>query len=1577
MLRLFVSSPGDVPDERRRVDLVVERLNVEFAGRVRIETVRWETSYYSAHDTFQRQIPEAAECDLVLAVFRGRLGTHLPENFRRLPSDQPYPSGTAYEVLSAIEARKSGKPLPDIFVFRYPYAPSVALDAPDRAEVEAQWERLKGFFDTWFRNRSGEFLAAFQGYSSTDDFARQVEECLRQWLARRGFLAQGAVWDRILLGSPFPGLSAFEADRVGVFFGRDLAIAHAIDRLRQAGASGDSARLPFLLIIGASGSGKSSLLRAGLIPKLTLPGAIPEIDLWRTAILAPGPDPFLSLGESLFAEAALGPELRTGAFRTKEILARQLAGDVDIAVAPIRDALERAALRRQKDAGFETPRPSRVALAVDQAERLFVEVEPARANAFANLIAALVRNGLVYLIVVLRSDAYARFQSVEAFRSLREAGATFDLVPPNAAELEEIVTRPVAACEPPLAFEEQGGRSLAAKLVADAKGGDSLPLLQMSLSRLYAAEAARGDGLLRFADYRGMDAAVTETANEALETLSEAARAELPALVTGLVADVSADPLTGAPTPVISALDRAGFQADRPARKALVEAFVTKRLLTAEGDGVSERVRPAHEALLRIWPRAVAIVAEAANLIRVRHTLGPIVREWEGAQPADKAGHLDISSALLSGAQQLAARYGADLPKAMRDFVAAASAVAEARAAREREAAERRIRDAEAVAAANRRTARGAVAGLAIALALATLAGWQWWIAQRETREAQTQQLAAERAEQDARAQRDRAQRSLALATATANGLVFDLAQKFRNAVGVPASTIEAILERARKLQDELLGSGETSPELLRSQAGALDETANTLLALGDTSGALAVAERSRDIFQNLISTVGESAALSRDLSVAIEKVGDVQAAKGDLTAALNSFQSSLAITERLAKAGPDNALAQRDLSISDERIGDVHRAQGHLQSALSDYKASQTILEALARADPADKGRQRDLSIITNKVGEIYAAQGRQSEALAAFSASLAIAERLAGSDPDNSGWRLDLADAYIRTGDAEKAAGEAGEALRSYQKSIAIDESLTKSDPANVLWRRDLAAAYNRLGAIQETLGDAPASLAAYRSALAIVEAVAKGDPGNAQWRTDVWTNQNNVGDALLAQGDAPAALASYQTAFAIAEQLAKADPTHAQAQRNLAVSYGKLGDVLVKGADRDAGIGDYKSALSAMSRLAAIDPTNFEWQTDLNHFEMALAANGDDAAARYAVVAANLKTLKSKRDLSVEQISRLDEDARSVRLQQQAMPRAQVAIDPATLDAFVGKYRLAWNSVLVIARDGDRLFAKLGDLPAAEVYPEAEREFFSKVAPAQISFLGQGKDPAPAVVIHMLGYDVTAKRLDEAQEQARAEALARRIRDNAPNPGSEAALRHAIEAVQSGEPDYDQMTDPFAQVARQYVLATKKLLSGGGALQRLKFLSVDPDGGDEYAAEFAHAKLRCRIVLTDEGKIDFVSLRPDADAAAEDRRIKPSAPTPGSEAALRHAIEAAQRGEPDYGQMGPELAEAVRSKFARIQRELVGFGELKTLTFQQNAAEGGDDYVTHFANADVHWRIVMGANGRIDALYYNALR
>ena len=146
--KLFVSSPGDVMVERRRVENVASRLNGEFAGVARLEAVRWEIEFYQAYSTFQAQIPRSIDCDLVIGILKWRLGTELPREFgEKLPDNQPFPSGTAYEILTAVEQRQTGAKLPDVYVFRFTgSSPSVTIDDPNRERIEHDWQSLKIFF---------------------------------------------------------------------------------------------------------------------------------------------------------------------------------------------------------------------------------------------------------------------------------------------------------------------------------------------------------------------------------------------------------------------------------------------------------------------------------------------------------------------------------------------------------------------------------------------------------------------------------------------------------------------------------------------------------------------------------------------------------------------------------------------------------------------------------------------------------------------------------------------------------------------------------------------------------------------------------------------------------------------------------------------------------------------------------------------------------------------------------------------------------------------------------------------------------------------------------------------------------------------------------------------------------------------------------------------------------------------------------------------------------------------------------------------------------------------------------------
>ena len=142
-VRVFISSPADVGHERLRAQRVIERLNGQYAGVVRLIPIRWEEKFYEARASFQSQIPEAASCDVVIGILWSRLGSELPPEMPPMPSGDTYPSGTAYELLTAIEqSKEAGRP--SVYLFRK-MAPAVLPidDEAKRALVIEQLDRLK------------------------------------------------------------------------------------------------------------------------------------------------------------------------------------------------------------------------------------------------------------------------------------------------------------------------------------------------------------------------------------------------------------------------------------------------------------------------------------------------------------------------------------------------------------------------------------------------------------------------------------------------------------------------------------------------------------------------------------------------------------------------------------------------------------------------------------------------------------------------------------------------------------------------------------------------------------------------------------------------------------------------------------------------------------------------------------------------------------------------------------------------------------------------------------------------------------------------------------------------------------------------------------------------------------------------------------------------------------------------------------------------------------------------------------------------------------------------------------------
>ena len=222
-LRIFISSPGDVPVERDRAADVVARLQEEFVHYAVLEPFFWEDQPARATDTFQSQFPEASGMDIVVGILWARIGTPLPLDKAR-PDGRRYESGTVYELETAAESYRA-RGTPDLVVYRRTSDPSLPLhDEAERQRRLEQLAALEAFIRRWFFHEDGSFKAAFHTFQTPDQFEQQLETHLRKLIREKvekaeqpGGLGEGEI---VFHGVPYPGLKVFGLEDAPVFYGR-------------------------------------------------------------------------------------------------------------------------------------------------------------------------------------------------------------------------------------------------------------------------------------------------------------------------------------------------------------------------------------------------------------------------------------------------------------------------------------------------------------------------------------------------------------------------------------------------------------------------------------------------------------------------------------------------------------------------------------------------------------------------------------------------------------------------------------------------------------------------------------------------------------------------------------------------------------------------------------------------------------------------------------------------------------------------------------------------------------------------------------------------------------------------------------------------------------------------------------------------------------------------------------------------------------------------------------------------------------------------------------------------------------
>ncbi|GAA2153534.1 WD40 repeat protein [Humibacillus xanthopallidus] len=454
--------------------------------------------------------------------------------------------------------------------------------------------------------------------------------------------------------SPYRGLNSFDERDAAFFFGRDSAVAELVGRVESERSGGQ-----LIVVSGVSGSGKSSLLRAGLVPRLRPPGrALPDPssdDDWCIVHITPSRAPLDALAVGLANAANLdGGSLRRG-LAADPALARLFAHQVS----------------RVGRASVDSSPPARVLLIVDQFEQIFTLCrDDSERSAFVAALDAMAgsseRSDRAPAVVVIgvRADFEARCAD---FDELAEPVQTrFLLTSMTERQLRTAITEPARVAGSQV--EEELVRTLLDELRAhrsteDARvagrtvGAGALPLLSHALDQAWRS---RVGPTLTLADYErtgGIEAAVSATAQSTYEHLTPRQRA--------VARDVFVR-LTAAQTDGLDVSSQARRQdltegltpADHQDVQTVLEAFSAQRLLTLDAD----TVEISHEAVLTAWPllRDTWLAQTHADRL-VRSKLRASADEWNSH---DRDSSYLYQGALLAAAEDAFRRMTADARQA-------------------------------------------------------------------------------------------------------------------------------------------------------------------------------------------------------------------------------------------------------------------------------------------------------------------------------------------------------------------------------------------------------------------------------------------------------------------------------------------------------------------------------------------------------------------------------------------------------------------------------------------------------------------------------------------------------------------------------------------------------------------------------------------------------------------------------------------------------------------------------------------------------------------------------------------------
>jgi tetratricopeptide (TPR) repeat protein len=991
---------------------------------------------------------------------------------------------------------------------------------------------------------------------------------------------------------PFPGLRPFEYADHSYFFGRDdqkYALYRMVDRSR------------FVTVVGSSGSGKSSLVFAGLCPLLDKESRDSGGRIWVWRTMSPGSSPLDRLIKLLVYPEKAPQDGSTGDTLSQSQHARMSY--------LIRNSSSRGLV--QALAEIENLRGKTLLLIVDQFEELFRysfdargperDKELLRREEAALFVRLLLEAGRspdcdARIMLTMRSDFIG---DCARFRGLPEAVSEIQFLVPSLTrgQREEVIRRPIEKAKALI-----DPRLVEHLLNDNSDDMDQLPVLQHCLLRLW--------------DQAGRDMSVADASSPRSLTLDHY---QATGRMEGALSRHADEILSGLPGLefAIELVFRALADFDKDGR-VIRRAIPFKQLLAETGlpkpdlRKVLDRFRAVDCSFLR--PAPPQELEDDDTSIDVGHEA--LLRRWErvSGKPGALATEETAEGGWLATEKRDGERYRLLLTRATADGDPlpfrqvkrrlewwATPGRTEAWAERYGGGFAQVRRLLERSRNARRIETLAMVVGL-VAICGAGALGYRLY------ENAQVERHMAAEREKEAHHQAHMAEQNQQWAIKSANDFLQRVLDSF-NSGNVSVKGADEFMEVAEGvLRKRPAGSGK-APETLKLEADLKTVTSDILVARVQYDEALKKAREACELVEPLLKTNPTdpgllAAAYGCRFRIA-DVYGDTEKSKEpvNLEYALKVYGDALTYARKLAESQPGDVSHQLNLAFIRGKLGDVQLMLVDYPRAHQEYDAALTIIRKLVDAVPDNDELRRDLASTLERFGWVLDRERKFEDALQQFRAAFAIRRELVQKHPDSNIAQSHIAASHKSIGDTLRKLGHLDDALAEYQMSLIAWEWLLRKDAQNAKWLIGVAKIRASMAETQKGLGDLANALDNFGKAFAKWDDLAARDRSRQEWQERAASSGEAYG-ALLRNDERLVDLVDvYRDIVAARKSLVDGRPHNIEDKRRLFKAYLELGDLLlaVNANYRDSAIEQYREAGSIALLAVTDNPSDAAWQRD----------------------------------------------------------------------------------------------------------------------------------------------------------------------------------------------------------------------------------------------------------------------------------------------------------------------------------------------------------------------------------------